>query len=313
MPTTALRRYAAIVLSASMMVSFSACGTTDETDTADGTSSASSSSTIQAFDVSVVKKDDAIAAMLPDSITKDGKLTVGSDTSYAPAEFLAEDGKTPVGFSVDLSKALAAVFGLKEETITSDWNSIIPATGSKYDLGISSFTVTKERMDAVEFVTYFNAGSTYVVKKGNPENIDTSDLCGKRVAVQIGTLQETSANEASTACTSAGKKAIEVQSSKLQTDVTTAVATGKADVFYADTPVAGYAIQQTGDTLQTLGEDVGVAPEAVAIKKGDMKTAQAVQKALQKLIDDGTYGKILDTWGVSSGAVKTAELNPDVQ
>ena len=92
--------------------------------------------------------------------------------------------------------------------------------------------------------------------------------------------------------------------------MTTNVATGKADVFYADSPVAGYAIVQTEDTLEALGEDVGVTKEAVAIKKGDSDTAKAVQAALQKLMDDGTYMKILKHWGVESGAIDKAEINP---
>ena len=134
-----------------------------------------------------------------------------------------------------------------------------------------------------------------------------------KVAVQTGTTQEEEVNKANEQCKADGKDAIGIQSSKLQTDVTTAVASGKADIFYADTPVAGYAIKQTGDTLEALGEDVGVTPEAVAVKKGDSKTAEAVQKAIQKLMDDGTYKKILDTWGVSSGAVDKAEINPSVE
>ena len=301
---------AAAALSAAMLIAVAACGTTDSTDTASksGDSSKDSSSTsIQGFDTSSIQKDDEIAALLPDSVAGDGTLTVGTDTSYAPAEFLAEDGKTPVGFDVDLSKALAAVFGLKENAVSSTFDSIIPSVGSKYDIGISSFTVTKERMEAVDFVTYFKAGSTFVVQKGNPNKVDSSNLCGVKVAVQTGTTQEEEVNKAD------GKDAIDIQSSKLQTDVTTAVASGKADIFYADTPVAGYAIKQTGDTLEALGEDVGVTPEAVAVKKGDSKTAEAVQKAIQKLMDDGTYKKILDTWGVSSGAVDKAEINPSVE
>ena len=298
---------AAAALSAAMLIAVAACGTTDGTDTASksGDSSKDSSSTsIQGFDTSSIQKDDEIAALLPDSVAGDGTLTVGTDTSYAPAEFLAEDGKTPVGFDVDLSKAIAAVFGLKEETISSTFDSIIPSVGSKYDLGISSFTVTKERMQAVDFVTYFKAGSTYVVQKGNPNKVDSSNLCGVKVAVQTGTTQEEEVNKANEQCKADGKDAIDIQSSKLQTDVTTAVASGKADIFYADTPV---------DTLEALGEDVGVTPEAVAVKKGDSKTAEAVQKAIQKLMDDGTYKKILDTWGVSSGAVDKAEINPSVE
>lgn len=304
---------AAAALSAAMLIAVAACGTSDSADTASKSADSKDSSSTQGFDTSGIKKDDEIAALLPDSVAGDGTLTVGTDTSYAPAEFLAEDGKTPVGFDVDLSKALAAVFGLKENTVSSTFDSIIPSVGSKYDIGISSFTVTKERMEAVDFVTYFKAGSTFVVQKGNPNKVDSSNLCGVKVAVQTGTTQEEEVNKANEQCKADGKDAIDIQSSKLQTDVTTAVASGKADIFYADTPVAGYAIKQTGDTLEALGEDVGVTPEAVAVKKGDSKTAEAVQKAIQKLMDDGTYKKILDTWGVSSGAVDKAEINPSVE
>ncbi|MCH4209668.1 ABC transporter substrate-binding protein [Bifidobacterium sp.] len=296
-------------------MSLAACGTTDTGDSASGAGSGdgASKSSTDGFDTSAIAKDEKIAALLPESVTKDGTLTVGADTSYAPAEFLAADGKTPVGFDVDLSKALAAVFGLKEGTVTSSFDSIIPSVGSKYDIGISSFTVTPERMKAVDFVTYFNAGSTFVVKKGNPAKVDTSSLCGVKIAVQTGTTQEDEANKAEVQCKADGKPNVQIQSMKAQTDVTTAVVTGKADVFYADTPVAGYAIKQTGNALEALGDDVGIAPEAVAIKKGDTATANAVQQALQKLIDDGTYGKILDTWGVSKGAVTKAEINPTVE
>ncbi|KAA8825230.1 ABC transporter substrate-binding protein [Bifidobacterium reuteri] len=309
-----MKSMTAAAVSAAMLIAVAACGTTDSatSDTSNGDSGSSSKTSTQGFDTSSIKKDDAIAALLPDSVAGDGTLTVGTDTSYAPAEFLAEDGKTPVGFDVDLSKALAAVFGLKEETVSSTFDSIIPSVGSKYDIGISSFTVTKERLDAVDFVTYFKAGSTWVTKKGNPDKVDTSNLCGVKVAVQTGTTQEEEVTAANDQCKADGKDEIDIQSSKLQTDVTTAVASGKASVFYADSPVAGYAIEQTGDTLAALGDDTGVTPEAVAIKKGDSATAEAVQKAMQKLMDDGTYQKILDTWGVSSGAIDKAEINPAV-
>ena len=305
----ALKTAAAFMLSVAMLATGAACGTSDDSD-ASASKSSSKSSELTGYDVSGVKKDDAIAKMLPDYVTKDGKLTIGMDTSYAPAEFLAADGKTPVGFDVDIAKALAGVFGLEADPETANFDSIIPAVGAKYDIGISSFTVTKERMEAVDFVTYFKAGSTFVVQKGNPNKVDSSNLCGVKVAVQTGTTQEEEVNKDNEQCKADGKDAIDIQSSKLQTDVTTAVASGKASIFYADSTVSAYAIKQTGDTLETLGEDAGGVPEAVAIKKGDTKTAEAVQKAIQKLMDDGTYKKILDTWGVGSGAIDKAEINP---
>ncbi len=298
-----VKGFVALTLSAAMMVSLAACGTSDK-------ESESSSTTTTGYDVSSVQKDDSIAAMLPDSVTKDGKLTVGMDTSYAPAEFLAEDGKTPVGFDVDIVKALANIFGLEADPQTSNFDSIIPSVGSKYDIGVSSFTITEERMEAVDFVSMFKAGSTWVVKEGNPNNVDTSNLCGLKIAVQTGTTQEEEVNEAQAQCKADGKDDIEILSTKLQTAVTTNVSTGKADVFYADSPVAGYAISQSEGALEALGEDVGVTKEAVAVAKGDTETAEAVQAALQKLMDDGTYGKILKHWGVESGAIDKAEINP---
>ncbi|MFR3600128.1 MAG: ABC transporter substrate-binding protein [Bifidobacterium catenulatum] len=303
------RKLAICALSAAMIVSLGACGTSEKSDsTVSGDSESSSNTT--GYDVSGVTKDDDIAAMLPESVTKDGKLTVGMDTSYAPAEFLAEDGKTPVGFDVDIAKALANMFGLESVPQTSNFDSIIPSIGTKYDIGISSFTITPERMEAVDFVSMFRAGSTWVVKKGNPNKVDTSDLCGLKIAVQTGTTQEEEVNAAAKQCKADGKSEVQILSNKLQTDVTTNVATGKADVFYADSPVAGYAIAQTEDTLEALGEDVGVTKEAVAIRKGDSDTAKAVQAALQKLMDDGMYMKILKHWGVENGAIDKAEINP---
>ena len=304
----ALKTAAAFMLSVAMLATGAACGTSDDSD-ASASKSSSKSSELTGYDVSGVKKDDAIAKMLPDYVTKDGKLTIGMDTSYAPAEFLAADGKTPVGFDVDIVKALAKTFGLEADPQTSNFDSIIPSVGSKYDIGISSFTVTKERLEAVDFVSHFDAGSAWAVKKGNPNKIDTSDLCGKKVAVQTATMQETEANKIAKQCEADGKDKLEVISSKLQTDVTTNVVTGKADVFYADSPVAGYAIAQTDGQLEMLGKVEGVAPEGIVIKKGDSQMDEAVQKAVQKLIDDGTYLKILKYWGVEDGAIETSEIN----
>ena len=277
--------FAAIVLCAGM----SACGTSDASDSGKS-SGTSSSSAAASFDPSTVETDETIAALVPDYVKK--------------------DGKTAVGYDVDLTKAIAKVMGLEPETAVSEFDMIIPSIGSKYDIGISSFTVTPERQEAVDFVTYYKAGSTWVTQKGNPDKVDTKDLCGVKVAVQTGTTQEEELNKMNEQCKADGKKAIELQTFAKQTDVTTAVVNGKAAVFYADSPVAGYAIEQTDGALAPLGADEGVTEEGIIVKKGDKQMDEAVQKAVQKLMDDGTYQKILENWGVSSGAIDKAEINP---
>ena len=293
---------AALALSAAMMLSIAACGTTDAAD------SGSSSNSTTGYDVSSIQKDDELAKLITEGATvKDGELSSGMELSYAPAEFYAEDGKTPVGYDVDMTKAIAQVLGLKPKIVSAMFDTIIPSIGTKYDLGITAMTITKERMDSVDFVSYYRAGSTWAVQKGNPKKLDTSDMCGAKIAVQTGTVQEDEANEIAKGC-KAGDKA-EVLSYKRQAEAATAVATGKADAFYADSPVAGYAIAQT-DGLEALGDVEGVAKQGIAIEKGNEKLDEAVQKAVQKLMDDGTYMKILKHWGVESGALDKAEINP---
>ena len=301
-----LKTAVAAMLGATMLLGASACGTTDATvdDNGDATNAT------VGYDVSSVAKDDAIAALVPEDVAKSGKLSVGMELSYAPAEFLAEDGKTPVGYDVDIATALGKVMGLETEIVSSSFDSIVASVGAKYDLGITAMTINEERMQSVDFVSYYKAGFSWVVKKGNPNGVDTSDLCGLKIAVQTGTVQEEEANAAAAQCKADGKDAIEVLSLKQQTEAATSVVTGKADVFYADSPVGGYAISQTGGELESLGDIEGVAKQGVAIAKGDEAMDQAVQQAMQKLMDDGTYMNILKHWGTETGALDKAEINP---
>ena len=310
MQSTKLKSIMAIALSSAMLFATAACGTSDKADAGTDSAKGSDAATITSYDDSSVEKDDTIAALLPESVTKDGKLTIGTNPSYAPAEFLDADGKTQIGYDMDLARAMGNIFGLETEIVSSNFDTIIPAIGSKYDLGIAAFTITKERMESVDFVS---AGMGYAVAAGNPKNVDENDLCGLNVAVETGTVEEEAINKTAKQCKADGKKDITIQSSKQQTDATTAVVTGKADVFFADSPVVGYAIAQTDGQLEQLGKDFDEVPNAIAIKKGDSQTTEAVQKAMQKLMDDGTYTKILQHWGVESGALDKAEINPAVE
>ncbi|MFC8302932.1 ABC transporter substrate-binding protein [Specibacter sp. NPDC057265] len=263
------------------------------------------------FDPSTVAKDDALIAMLPAALKDKDTLTVGSDTSYEPAEFLAADGQTPIGYDVDLAKAIGAVLGKEVKVQTSEFATILPSLGSKYDLGMSSFTINPERSEAVNFVSYFNAGILWAVQKGNPNNISLDDICGKKVGVQTGTVQEDpDLKDRSAACVAEGKPAIDVVSLKNQTDVTTRLVNGSIDAMAADSPIIKNALSKTGDSLETLGEVYDSAEQGIAIAKSDTEFAAVIEKVLNKLIDDGVYNDILKSWNNEEGALDKAVLNP---
>jgi len=105
-----------------------------------------------------------------------------------------------------------------------------------------------------------------------------------------------------------GKPAIQALRYDTQDDATNAVILGKADALSADSPVTLYAISKSNGKLQEAGKTFDEAPYGLPVKK-DSKLTPVLQKAVQALIDDGTYKKILDKWGVADGAVESAEVN----
>jgi polar amino acid transport system substrate-binding protein len=274
------------------------------------TSAETGAADAEAFDPAAVAEDPELAAMVPDAVAEDGVLTVGAELSYAPAEFLDADGVTPVGFDVDIAAAVAATLGLESQVESSTFDAIIPAVGTKYEVGISGFTIDAERLKVAHMISYFDAGSQFAVQTGNPEGVDTADLCGTTMGVQTGTVQQGELDELSAQCEADGAEPIEVLPYDSQADVTTNLVGGKVQGMYADSPVTAYAVEQAGGSIETLGEITDAAPYGVVVAQDDDELAAAVQAALQQLMDDGTLTQILDGWGNAEGALTTAELDP---
>jgi polar amino acid transport system substrate-binding protein len=257
--------------------------------------------------------DEALAAKVPDAVKSDGKILIGTDATYSPNEFLDTDGKTVVGWDVDLFNAVAAKLGLKTEWQPSKFADIIPGLQSgKYEIGISSFTINDQRKQQVNMVSYYNAGTQWGTKKGNPTGIQPDDACGKKVAVQTATVQDTDdlSSKRQEACKSAGKPAITIDRYQDQGQATAAVVSGKDDAMLADSPVVAYAVKQTNGQLELLGDIYEAAPYGYVVKKDQTEFAQAIADAVKALITDGTYKTILEKWGVQAGAIDNPAVNP---
>jgi polar amino acid transport system substrate-binding protein len=253
-----------------------------------------------------ITKDATIAAMVPAKIKSAGKLVIGVNPPYAPNE-IVQNGKV-VGFDVDLLDATAKVLGLTTDYRQADFDKIIPAIqAGTYDMGMSSFTDTKEREQSVDFVTYFSAGILWAAPKG--KTVDPDNACGLKVAVQTTTVEDTDdVPNRSKKCTDAGKPAIQKVQFESQDDATNAVILGKVDAMSADSPVTAYAIKQSGGKLQQAGQIFDSAPYGWPVPKGS-ELGSALQKALQNLIDSGAYDQICKKWGVQTGEIKTSKIN----
>ncbi|MEO6503578.1 MAG: ABC transporter substrate-binding protein [Jatrophihabitantaceae bacterium] len=258
--------------------------------------------------VGAVSKDQAAADLLPAAIKSSGKLIVGINVPYAPNEYKDPSGKI-VGWEVDLLNAMATKLGIKAELQESGFDNIIPSVkGGKFNIGMSSFTDNKTREAQVDFVNYYSAGIQWAAPAG--KTVDPDNACGMKIAAQTGTTEETDDLPAkSKACTAAGKKAITIIKIDSQDAVNQAVILGQAEGFAADSPITQYAVKQSNGKLQLSGEIYGAAPYGFVVAKDAGTLKQALQKAVQSMIDDGSYKQVLDKWGVGAGGLTQATVN----
>lgn len=277
---------------------FSACSSSKK--------SSSSGSSTTAPPTTATSADPTLAAKVPAKLKKSGVLIVAADASYAPNEFFEADNKTVQGMDADMAVAIAGELGLKAKVVNATFDAIIPALGTRYDIGMSSFTDNTDREKTVDFVDYFSAGTSFYVAKGKNQNVDTlAALCGHTVAVEKGTTQLDDATAQSKKCK------VTVQAYPDQSGANLALSSGRADVVMADSPVAAYAAKQSNGKFEVIGQPYGTAPYGIAIpKSADYKgLTTAIQGALQALNKDGTYTTILKKWGVQAGGVSVFPIN----
>jgi polar amino acid transport system substrate-binding protein len=292
---------AAIGVPALAILALAGCGSSSSTSsTTTATTTAASSNPASA----------TIVATVPAAIKTKGTLNVATEAQYAPNEFIAPDGHTVIGMDADLVKALGEVMGVKTKMVNSNFETIIPGLAAgRYDLGASSFTDTKEREKTVDFVTYYSAGISFYAKaSANPGVTQVSDLCGKTVAVEKGTVEQEEAEAQSKKCTKEGKKSVTTLSFPGQNAVNLAVSSGRAEVGMADSPVVDYQIKQSNGQFKLIGKSYGFAPYGIAIPKNSGMAAPTLA-ALKVLMSNGMYAKILTKWGIQSGAISDPKIN----
>lgn len=248
----------------------------------------------------------AAAAKVPAGLKSAGVVRVATDASYAPNEYFASDNKTIQGMDVDLGTAIGAELGLKFQFTNVSFDSIIPALGNRYDIGMSSFTDNKAREKVVDMVDYFTAGTAFLAPKGstlNPSSV--ASLCGKTVAVEKGTTQLDDVTAQKKKCP------LTILAFPDQNGANLALQSGRADVVLADSPVNAYAAKQSNGTFIIVGKDYGTAPYGIAVPKDSAHAglADAISLALQDLSSTGKYQAILKKWGVEQGAVSSFGLN----
>lgn len=292
-------------LAAICAIAVAGCGSSSSSSSTSGAGGSSTTASTPA-----TSADPAVVKLVPASVKSKGTLTVASDASYAPDEYFAPDGHTVIGMDVDLIKALAAVMGMKANVQNAVFETIIPGLASgKYDVGISSFTDTKQREHTVDFVTYASVGESFFTKASGGASIASiADLCGHTVAVEKGTTELTDATAQGAKCKKAGKAGVTVLTFPDQNGANLALSSGRAQLVFADTPVADYAVKKSNGQFKLVGAAYATAPYGIATLKGN-GLDKPILAALKVLMKNGTYTAILKKWGLQDVAITNPKIN----
>ncbi|MFC9240343.1 ABC transporter substrate-binding protein [Streptomyces decoyicus] len=306
--TTALRTAAVLAAAA---LTLTACGSGGPSGAAGAAAPSSADDKIPTTDVvSGVRKDPAVAKLLPADVRARGSLSLATSVGTPPGAAYLADGKTLAGQDIDFADAVGKVLGLKIDREVASFEAILPALGSgKYDVGTGNFGVTDERRKAIDFVTYINDGQGFAVRKDSPLKKVGSlrQLCGLTVATGAGTTFEATLEKNRQQCAKAGKKPYDVKTYAEQGALWISLQQGRTDVVMSTINGLRYAVRQQPG-LRFLNEfkrlDVGFA-----FKKGT-PLAPAVRAAVNHLKKDGTYDRILKKWGTGASALKTSRISP---
>ncbi|GAA0471069.1 ABC transporter substrate-binding protein [Streptomyces stramineus] len=274
-------------------------------------------------DQAVKGSEAPLFAKLPKRIQDSKVIKVGSDIAYPPVEF-KKNGKV-VGIDPDIAAALGKELGVRFEFNNGTFDSLLIGLRSKrYDMAMSAMTDTKDRQegkdsktgkkvtDGVDFVDYFTAGVSIYTKKGDTKGISSwADLCDKKVGVQRGTVSDDMAKAESEKCEKDDKGSISIEAFDTDLEAQTRLKAGGVDAVSSDFPVAAYAVKTSGGgkDFEAVGEQVEAAPYGIALSKENAQLRDALKAALEAIIKNGAYEKVLQTWGVEAGAVKEAKVN----
>jgi polar amino acid transport system substrate-binding protein len=253
--------------------------------------------------------DQSIADLLPAEIAEAGIIKSGGGPGYAPFYLLADDGETLVGNDVELLRAAGDVLGVDIDFDALGFDALIPALQSnRIDMAAGAFSITPERLEVVDFMSYFAGGTSLIVPTGNPKEISLETMCGSTIAVQQGTVYADNYMPIfNDECVAAGEDEITISIFPTQPDATLALSAGRADASMSDYGPLVYVAERSGGQLEVLEENYDPSTWGYGFPQGSELSA-AVTAAFNKLMTDGTYEEILDKWGVSDGAITEAEM-----
>lgn len=241
----------------------------------------------------------------PASVANAGKIVFCSDISGPPLEYFNADNKA-VGSDIDIGNALAKLMGVKAEFKNTAFSAIIPSLQAKQcDAILSQLFDKPARREVVDFVDYMYSSQSFLVPKGNPKHIEgLADISGLKIAVENGTTIQSLIDAQNKKFKSEGKPEATAVVYPKDSDARQALQAGQVDAYGTTLESAAFFLKQAGQVFDIGGQPFNKITAGIATRKDDAALHDAIQKALDIMKSDGSYKKILDSWGLGGDAME---------
>lgn len=262
-----------------------------------------------------IETNDELAGMVPDEVAERGTLTA-IQFDNAPADtFVGEDDEI-TGWGPDLGRAVAGLLGLEYTAeVSGAFDTFIPGIeNGRFDTSWASIIVTQERLDVVDIVAVHESTTGVITQEDAGLEISTpEDLCGLRVGALAGSAFLIQLDEIIATCEDAGEEAPTVDSFPQQGAALLAVSSDRIDAFMTAKGQLSWLVREdsSAEGLEIQPLDYQPNLEGVAVGK-DSGLTEAIEAAMNQLIEDGSYEKIMAHWDIDFGLLDEAVVNPDV-
>lgn len=301
---------ALLALGVAGLLTLTACGSSSNTLTKE--EGGADPNAIPSTDVvKAVKEDKALHDQLPDAIKTAGVINVGA-TVQAGVSFLPQGGQdakgNSIGLQADIINQIGKKLGVKINLVQSEFAAIIPAVGSRFDIGQGNFAILAARLATVDQVSYLVDGQSLLARKDLPINSISAltDVCGYKITTGSGSSFQAILEANKDACAKVNKTNWTVTYLDDNAAILQALQSGQQDIQFGPSTSVSYIAKHQPKVAKDLGE-ISWTTVGYAIPKGS-PLGPILRDAINALIKDGDYQKVFEKWSVPQDAVKTSTL-----
>lgn len=250
------------------------------------------------------------ASLVPAAMRQAGVLRVAGDASFPPFYYLDADSQYR-GFDIDVTTNIASILKLKPEYTNIATDGLIAGLQAhRFDIGVSALIDTPVREKILDFVEYYRAFSSLLVRKGNPDGITPTTICGKPVAVGKGTAAAvTELPYLSNQCVTGGKPEIKAMVYPTYPAGVLAISDGRVPAGLTLLPINRWIEDHSNGGLVDGGVLPGSLMIGLGVPKGEDQFEQALVAAVDQLIQNGTYRKLLMKWNILQQPLEKSSIN----